>query len=55
MDKRVTVKLDADGGVAKVDVEGQLDPEDFVEETPGKPTPPPGDDETARNIRFWGI
>ena len=54
MDKRVTVKLDGDGKV-KVDVEGQLDPEDFVEEMPGKPTPSPADDETARNIRFWGI
>ena len=54
MDRRVTVKRDANGKV-EVDVEGQLDPEDFVEEMPGKPAPSPADDETARNIRFWGI
>jgi len=48
----VTVKLDANGKVAGVDVEGQLDPEDFVEETPGKPVPSPAED-GPRSLRFW--
>lgn len=50
-ERRVTVRLDADGGVAGVDVEGQLDPEEFIEETPGKPALLPTEDE-AGIMRF---
>ena len=50
--KRVTVRLDDKGGFAGVEVEGQVDPEDRVEEIPGKPAPSPADD-GPRNLRFW--
>ncbi len=46
-DRRVTVRLDEQGGVAGIDVDGQLDPNEFVEETPGKPALMPTEDETG--------
>ncbi|HWC09888.1 MAG TPA: hypothetical protein VG455_01560 [Acidimicrobiales bacterium] len=50
---RVTVRLDENGGVAGLDIEGELDRDDLVEETPGKPTAPPPE-EVYRPERFWG-
>ena len=41
------MRLDEQGGVAGVDVDGQLHPNDFVEETPGKPALVPSEDETG--------
>lgn len=45
------MRLDGSGGIAGVDVAGQLDPEEFVEETPGKPALVPSEDE-AGIMRF---
>jgi hypothetical protein len=50
---RVRVHIDKDGKVAELDIDGQVDPEDIVEETPGKPTDPPRED-IYRPERFWG-
>jgi len=46
-ERRVTVRLDGSGGITGVEVEGQLDPEEFIEETPGKPALLATEDETG--------
>ena len=50
---RVRVHIDKDGKLAELDIDGQVDPDDIVEETPGKPSDPPGE-EIYRPERFWG-
>jgi hypothetical protein len=50
---RVRVHLDDEGRVAELDIEGELDRDNLIEETPGKPTDPLPD-EIYRPERFWG-
>jgi hypothetical protein len=50
---RVRVRVDENGEITELDIDGQVDPEDIVEETPGKPTDPPRED-IYRPERFWG-
>ena len=46
-DNRVTVRVNEQGEVAGIEVDGQLDPDEFVEEMPGKPPLLPTEDETG--------
>jgi hypothetical protein len=50
---RVKVHLDEDGKLAGLDIDGDLDRENLVEETPGKPADPQRED-VYRPERFWG-
>ncbi len=50
---RVRVHLDENGEVAGLDIDGELDRDNLIEETPGKPEDPPRED-IYRPERFWG-
>jgi hypothetical protein len=50
---RVKVHLNEDGKLAGLDIDGDLDRDNLIEETPGKPSDPPGE-EVYRPERFWG-
>ena len=50
---RVRVHLDENGEVASLDIDGDLDRDNLIEETPGKPADPPRED-VYRPERFWG-
>ena len=50
---RVKVHLDEDGKLAGLDIDGDLDRENLIEETPGRPSDPPQED-IYRPERFWG-
>ncbi len=50
---RVKVHLDEDGKLAGLDIDGDLDRENLIEETPGKPDDPPPE-QVYRPERFWG-
>ena len=47
------VHLDEDGKLAALDIDGDLDRENLIEETPGKPEGP-RPEEVYRPERFWG-
>jgi len=46
---KVTIRLNADGGLLDVDVEGHANPTDLVEEQESEPTPSFGDYGIKRN------
>ncbi len=50
---RVKVHLDENGQLAGLDIDGELDRDNLIEETPGKPADPPQED-IYRPERFWG-
>jgi hypothetical protein len=50
---RVKVHLDEDGKLAGLDIDGEIDRDGLVEETPGKSSDPPRED-VYRPERFWG-
>jgi len=47
--RKVTIRLDANGGLLDVDVEGQTRPTDLVEEQDSEPMPSFGDYTIRRN------
>lgn len=51
---KVTVRLDDEGGLAAVDVEGDPDRDHLVAETPGK-APPLPDNEAGSPSTIWPL
>lgn len=55
-DAKVTVRLDENGGVVGLDIEGDIDRDNLTEERPSKPPAPMNTDEyvNQQNLRWIG-
>ena len=54
MDKRtVTIRLNEEGGIGEVEMEGLPAPEGVTEDVPSEPVKPFGDDEYQAKPRSW--
>lgn len=54
MDKRtVTIRLNDDGGIGEVEMEGLPAPEGVTEDVPSEPVKPFGDDEYHAKPKSW--